>query len=99
MKPSEIKLEEFNNCPGQDILRPMSELQLRANRDYEVVDLSSETYPYWQNDGATLVLAIAKSGVDTRVALALGKIAVEWSMDEFDWRLIDGRYVIRLWWD
>lgn len=98
MKPSEIRLEEFNNCPGADRIR--KELYERNLNSYlDFVDLPQEIASYYENDPATLVIAIKEGPTGLQVALALGQIAVDYAADEFHWKVIDGKYVIRLWWD
>ena len=97
MKPSEIKLEEFNNCPGADRIK--KELYERNLDPLDLVDLPQEIATYYENDSATLVIAIKEGPTGLQVALALGQIAVDYAADEFHWKIIDGRYVIRLWWD
>ena len=97
MKPSEIKLEEFNNCPGADRIK--KELYERNLDPLDLVDLPQEIATYYENDSATLVIAIKEGPTGLQVALALGQIAVDYAADEFHWKVIDGRHVIRLWWD
>lgn len=98
MKPSEIKLEEFNNCPGADRIK--KELYERnLNLYLNIVDLPGETATYYENEADTLVIAVKEGPTDMQVALALGQIAVDYAADEFHWKVIDGRHVIRLWWD
>lgn len=97
MKPSEIKLEEFNNCPGSDRIK--KELYERNLGSLDLVDLPQEIATYYENDSATLVIAIKEDPTGLQVALALGQIAVDYAADEFHWKVIDGRHVIRLWWD
>ncbi len=96
MKPSEIKLEEFNNCPGADRIK--KELYVRNLDPLDLVDLPQEIATYYENDSATLVIAIKEGPTGLQVALALGQIAVDYAADEFQWKVIDGRHVIRLWW-
>lgn len=98
MKPSEMKLEEFNNCPGAERIK--QELySLSLNPYLELVDLPQQLTSYWENDPATLVIAVREGPTETQVALALGQIAVEFSADEFNWKTVDGKYIVRLWWD
>lgn len=98
MKPSEIKLEEFNNCPGADAIKQWL-YENNLNPYIEFVDLDSRKFSWYQNDAATLMLAIKDKATESTVALALGKMAVENNADEFHWKVIDGMFVVRLWWD
>lgn len=98
MKPSEIKLEEFNNCPGGDAIKQWF-YENNLNPYIEFVDLDSHRFSWYENDAATLVLAIKDEVTGLTVALALGKMAVENNADEFHWKVIDGMFVVRLWWD
>ncbi len=98
MNPSEIKLREFNNCLGTERIK--QELySLNLTPYFEVVDLPQQLATYWENDPATLVIAIKEGPTEAQVALALGQIAVDFSADEFNWKAVDGKYIVRLWWD
>lgn len=98
MKPSEIKLEEFNNCPGKYTINHAL-LELNINHVTKVVDLDPETSTNWENDPATLVIMLNDHVSKTKIALALGQIAVDYSVDELHWKQIGKKYVVRLWWD
>lgn len=95
MKPNEIKLEEFSNCPGSSRIKEYL-YEHNLNSYIEIVDIQE---PFYQNDRDTFVLAIIPGPTESQVALALGKLAVEFSVDEFTWKSIDGKYVVRIWWD
>ena len=98
MKPSHIKLEAFNDCPGADVVKDY--LYTHHLQPYlSVVDLDDAQHYGHVNSGDTLVLAIRKGQTEMRVALALGQLAVWFATDEFSWRVIDGTYLVRLWWD
>ncbi len=97
MKPSKIKLEEFNNCPGTESIKDY--LYKHYLEPYvKVIDLD-ESHSFHVNDRDTLVLAILKGPTETQVALAIGQLAVQFAADEFTWKAIEDTYIIRLWWD
>jgi hypothetical protein len=98
MKPSELKLAGYNNCPTADRLQKYLE-EKNLNPYIEFVDLDCNRFPYYQNDEATLVIAINPGPTESTVALALGQLAVHECADEFHWEIIDKRFVVRIWWD
>ncbi len=98
MQPSEIKLEEFNNCPGTDALKQYL-YKHNLNPYFEVVDIDEGRSYGYKNDLDTLVISILPGPTEAQVALAIGAMAVELSADEFNWKAIDGKYLVRLWWD
>jgi hypothetical protein len=95
MKTSNIKLEAFNDCPKaaevQDYL-----YQHHLHPYIQVVDLDDI---YHTNSGDTLVLEIFRGTSEVRIALALGQMAVKFFADELTWKVIEGTYIVRLWWD
>ena len=95
MQPSEIKLEQFSNCPGADRVRQYL-YEHYLNSYFEVVDLKENFY---QNNRDTFVLALLSGPTEAQVALALGTMAVELHADEYNWKAIEGKYIVRLWWD
>ncbi len=98
MIPSEIKLEEFNDCPGaQPIKDYLNEEKLHPY--IEIVDLDHRLGSYFENDPATLVIAIIQGATEARTALAIGQIATHYQADEFHWKVVEGVFVVRLWWD
>jgi hypothetical protein len=95
MKLSEIKLEAFNDCPGADEGKAYIATH-QLHPAIRVVDLDNIFYT---NSSDTLVLEIIKGPDEMKVALALGQMAVECLADEFTWNVIEGTYIVRLWWD
>jgi hypothetical protein len=90
---TEIKIaeEDFNNCPGRtQIVRDITQSGVNVN----VVDV--EGMSSWENDPATLVLQV---NGERAAALEVGKLAVGWNADEFDYMTREGNMVVRLWWD
>jgi len=98
IKQSEIKLEEFNNCPGADHIKHYL-YENNLNPYVEIVDLNNERFSWYQNDNATLVIALHPGPTEITVALALGQLSVNESADEFHWKVIDKRFIVRIWWD
>src|SRR3954469_7153955 len=96
MKPSAIKLEAFHDCPGADAVKEyLYEHNLLEGTN--VVDVD-EPHSVDCNTRDLVVLAIRKRPTAMQVALALGEMAVWLNADELTWRLIDGTYIVRLWW-
>lgn len=98
MNFSEIKLEEFNNCPGAFRISHAL-LDLNINHVIKIVDLDKDSDPYWQNSSSTLVVMLNDHVSKTKIALTLGNIATDYSVDEFHWKQVGKKYVVRLWWD
>ena len=98
MKPSEIKLDEFNDCPGTESIRRYLD-ERRLTGAVHPVDVDSDLAYSYQNDGATLVLAVQQQAPQIATALNLGAVAVAALADEFTWDVILGQVVVRLWWD
>ena len=98
MQPSEIKLEEFSNCPGANRIKQYLYTH-NLNPYFEVIDVDEERSYAYKNDRDTLVLSILPGPTEAQVGLAIGAMAVEFGADEFNWKAIDGKYLVRLWWD
>lgn len=98
MQPSEIKLEEFSNCPGASKIKHFLYTH-NLNPYFEIVDVDEERSYAYKNDRDTLVISILPGPTEAQVALALGSMAVECGADEYNWKAIDGKYVVRIWWD
>lgn len=96
----QIKLEEFNNCPGAEELRK-DLASTYLDEKFEVADAKAE---FWQNEPDTLVLKYI--GVENGAqqlsfsdGALLGRLAGRNNADEFDWIHEDYELYIRLWWD
>lgn len=98
IKLSEIKLDVFNNCPGADRIKQYL-YEKNLNPYIEIVDLNNDRFSWYQNAGDTLVIAINSGPTESTVALALGQLAVHECADEFHWKVVDKRFVVRIWWD
>ena len=98
MQPSEIKLEEFSNCPGASKIKHFLYAH-NLHPYFDVVDIDEEQFYAYKNDRDTLVLSVLPGPTETQVALALGSMAVEFRADEYNWKAIDGKYIVRMWCD
>ncbi len=98
MQPSEIKLEEFSNCPGANRIKQYLYTH-NLNPYFEIVDVDEERSYAYKNDRDTLVIFILSGPTEAQVALALGTMAVELNADEYNWKAIEGKYIVRIWWD
>ena len=98
MRASSIKLEAFNNCPGADAVRDRLR-KYNLSPYIQVIDLEHSQRQFFINSGDTLVVAILNGPNQLQTALALGNIAASYEANEFTWTVIDGTYVVRLWWD
>lgn len=91
---SVIKLEEegFNNFHGrEEIESVIKELFYHVTP----VDLDEENHMYWQNDNATLVVEIeSKENVES-FQMWMEKCEA----DEFDTKRVQGKTIVRVWWD
>jgi hypothetical protein len=98
MRPSTIKLIAVNHCPGADEVKRY--LYMHNLQPYvQVVDLELAQASDHVNKDDMLVLAIGKGKTQTRVALALGQMALWFSVGELIWDVIDGIYIVRFWWN
>lgn len=95
MKKTTIRLEEFNNCPGK---KRMNQYLYESNLSpyVQIVDVKDKEL---RNERDTLVFSILPGATETQVAISLGKLAVYFAADDFSWEVIEGQYVIRIWWD
>jgi hypothetical protein len=84
---SKCKLDEFNFCPGKDII-------LKAPTPLNIVDAFEDEKDYLQNQSDTLVFE-APIG-DT---VGFMKFVAEAHCSEFEIEEIDGKKIIRMWWD
>jgi hypothetical protein len=98
IKRSEIKLEELGNCPSTERVKQYLSGH-HLNPYIEIIDVDCQRYSWYQNDRDTLVIALLPGATESKVALALGQFAVHERADEFDWKVVDKRFVVRIWWD
>lgn len=98
LKLSDIKLAGYNNCPTAEKLKEYFD-EKNLNPYIDFVDLDCNRFRYYQNDEATLVIAIKRGPTEAIIALALGQLAVHECADEFHWEIVDKRFVVRIWWD
>lgn len=99
IQDSELKIEEaFNNClSGKDLKKELDEFV----DVYNFVDIDKNIANYWQNDNDTLIIGWV--GNDDTRAFEIGKIALRFNADEFDYTSVPitggTMTIIRLWWD
>lgn len=98
MKQTEIKLEEFSNCPGAAAIKQYL-YKHNLNPYFEVIDIEESISYAFKNDRDTLVLSILPGATETQVSLAIAQMAVEFGADELNWKNIEEKYVVRIWWD
>jgi hypothetical protein len=98
IKTSSLKLEE-----NIGLYEPSKIIKWIKESGYddliEFVDL--ENTPFWTNDGATIVFAI-RDELFSEVIIAIlevAKLAVAARADEFNHCRVNGRWIVRLWWD
>jgi hypothetical protein len=95
-KPSEVKLSNFNNCPGSDMASAI--LTKTFGNKWQAVDLID--MDYWVNDEATLVFTVGDRQ-KTYTLLQMLRFAdsfKELMTDEFTWA-DSNAVVVRMWWD
>ena len=101
---STIKIDEqdFNSCPGREVIvREIAKAGLDQYLTY--VDINPEFAKYWENDEATLVAEVTfpenPTKKDMAKALEIGSLARDFGADEYINRVVNGRHIIRMWWD
>ena len=103
---SEVKLEEFNSCPGKENL--IEELSLFQHKyssvSFRPVDIifSPGRIPFniFQNNRDTLILAFEMDGLSTQGILEFTGVFANWYIDEFSiFTPQQGLVGVRLWWD
>lgn len=92
----EMKLEEFNNCPGKEAVQK----QLKELGIADYIEIADAPMQYWQNESDTLVLKM-KTGMSWpfEVGLAFTKLMTTTNPDEFDSEVKNYTTYIRMWWD
>jgi hypothetical protein len=97
-------LRQSNLKLGETIIDPVIiTTWLKDNRISELIEyLDVVEDSSWMNDGATIILGI-KKGISLKgiihIVFKLGALAVEASVDEFNYYRDGDQYIIRLWWD
>jgi hypothetical protein len=85
--------DEFNNCQGGEWLE--KELKLRnLYKAIKFVDVMNNSD--WRNDRATMVVEITPA---LENFMAFAKFSVEALTDEYQYRKVGEKYIVRLWWD
>lgn len=86
---SKCKLEEFNSCPGPSLVS-------FAPADLKCVDITGDPDIRWYvNEHDTLVFEIPDEG---DIAEWMEFVAHSYC-DEFDIEEVDGKKIVRMWWD
>jgi len=94
-----IKLEEFNECPGGRVAEYIL-LDLRTNDAMMVEDLPEEDY--WQNKYDTLVVSIKLNSKRVELTNAFRRIITiigRFRPDEVHEHAKENKLFFRLWWD
>lgn len=94
IRPSELKIrEEFNNCPGRDVIMQDWE-KYGFDSICEFVDV--DELRFWENAPDKIVFEFRGNVAD---ALNLAMLMSPWQPDEFHHITREGKTIIRLWWD
>lgn len=100
VQESEIKItDEFNDCPGGDAIKDYFQ---KSSLDYAFEFVDIEESLDWYNDPATIVIrpkTTIEANTLNNALLHIGKFATECHVNEFDWKTVNNRMIIRLWWD
>jgi len=91
----QIKLENFNNCPGYKVAKDIA-----GSKALMVEDLPD--LEYWQNDEATLVLSINLNTTRLNMTDAFTKVIgliSRYRPDEVHSHPKGNQLFYRLWWD
>lgn len=88
---SSVQLDKngFNGLPGKEAV-----LEAIKKSGVEINPVNLPRFSFWDNNDATLVVEIAKEDLE-KLHIALRSV----SADEFNSKVVNGKTIVRAWWD